>query len=268
MLGMGELSIEGHSACAASHAMTRRNVAARLAIVIACVCAIAVAMAFGGTTAYAAQATVGASDSATALSAGKIGALAKSKSKYVMIGDSYACPRDVKGFVPWPELVSKQLGLGKDGFKAVRKGGYGFAKSGKDFYSLIIKQPKDEKVTDVLIVGGIGNDRYSSLLSIQKAYDRTIKLLKKKYPNARIMYSIVNWRPKDLFYQFKIVTRLPFYQGLAKRNGVKYLAGCEKVMRKHPTWYLRDQIHPNAAGQRLIAQALVTRINKLDAAKK
>ena len=212
--------------------------------------------------AYAATAVHAASPSPS--SAVTAQAYSSAGRKYVFVGDSYACVRGVKNHEPWPELVVKKLGLTAGQYKMLRHSGYGFARRHKRFLTLIRRQKKDVKVTDVLIVGGAGNDRFAKDAAVRSYYKRTVAMLKRRYPNARIMHAIVNWRPKNEAYQTIIKQRIPLYRKLAKRCGVTYLVGCEKLLRKHPGWFQADKVHPNQKGANAMAKVLVRKIRKLE----
>ena len=186
------------------------------------------------------------------------------KSRYIFIGDSYSS-RSSNGFKAWPKLVAADLGLSKNQYKHYwRHGGYGFSYDGK-FYDMIKNAPINKKVSDVLIVGGTGNDLVKGKSTITHDYIRTINLIKKKWPNARIMHASPNWHLGKSWYRETMREHLPWYKELAARCGVHYLPSCEKVLHNRRDRVFGDLNHPNQKGQRAIADGLVKDIRALDA---
>lgn len=181
--------------------------------------------------------------------------------KMVIIGDSYSIVAPGRGVdTAWPELVSRKLGIGEGRCTVYRHAGYGFARPGKTFLKLLEGVECYPTVTDVLVFGGVGNDFEVSKRRIAKSYKATIKRLRVLYPNAEIMQGTVDWKAKSPQWQRKLRLRLPFYKKLARRYGVVYLSGCEKVLRRHGSWFAQDGRHPNADGVCAIADVVARSI--------
>ncbi len=181
-------------------------------------------------------------------------AASESQPKIVMIGDSYSIVSKSHGVKnPWPERVSSYLGIPKSKRAIYRHSGYGFAKSDHRFLDLLKGVKRDKAVTDVLIVGGAGNDRYCSKTAIEQWYKKTIKRLKYLYPNATIMHTITSWDLNSKTYRKLLTAHIPYYKKAALKNGVVYLNGCETVIRGNRSYFAADCRHPNEAGQRAIS---------------
>lgn len=190
--------------------------------------------------------------------------------KYVMIGDSYATfylgKRPLR---MWPRVLAKMLGT--DGkpvkYKKICKGGSGFAAPKHQFLKLIKKARRDTSVTDVIIIGGAGNDlqHRCSKKSVAKWYKATIKLIRKKYPNARIVHGVPNWNFHKKRYRIQMKKRVNWYKALAREHGVIYLHDCEQVLRKHRNWMQKDGNHPNQRGTDALCQAVANELRMLDA---
>ncbi|MBR0404357.1 MAG: SGNH/GDSL hydrolase family protein [Eggerthellaceae bacterium] len=188
-----------------------------------------------------------------------------SKTKYVMVGDSYSIKsKKHKVTNPWPERVRSSLGLSKKQCAIYRHSGYGFSLKGRKFISLFSGVERDPSVTAVLIVGGAGNDRAVPLKTERLWYSKTIKRLRYLYPNAVIMHTITSWHLGDASYRKAMVKRIPYYKKFAKENKVVFLSGCEKVLRNHPSYFSSDLRHPNEKGHKAMARVIVKAIKKLD----
>ena len=190
--------------------------------------------------------------------------------KYVMIGDSYATFHlGKRPLRMWPRTLAEMLGV--DGapvkYKKICKGGSGFAAPKHRFLKLIKKARRDTSVTDVIIIGGAGNDlQYRcSKKSVAKWYKATIKLIRKKYPNARIVHGVPNWNFHKKRYRTQMTKRVNWYKALARKHGVIYLHDCEQVLRKHRGWMQKDGNHPNQRGTDALCQAIANELRMLDA---
>ena len=183
--------------------------------------------------------------------------------KIVMIGDSYALNLDKYDVTrAWPERVRGLLGIPPHNCMIYRHSGYGFARTNKKFLSLIKRAKRDRSVTDVLIVGGAGNDRWSSDAKVKVCYAKTIKRLKYLYPNATIMHTITSWHMTNQKYMRTITKRYTLYSSLAKKYGVMYLPSCQSVLYNKPSYYAVDNHHANDVGQRAMARTIAKEIRK------
>lgn len=186
--------------------------------------------------------------------------------RFIMIGDS----NSQLGFpgrsntIAWPELVEKGLGLSRSQVTWCREGGYGFASSDGKFVEMIEALPSDKYVTDILIVGGAGNDRWRTYAEITAGYAEFVRVARVKFPNARIMHCVPNWSLRNLAYQRAIAANLPLYRRLALVNGCLYLTAPETVLRGHDEYFFSDKMHWNLKGQQVVSDAIVREIKLLD----
>ena len=152
--------------------------------------------------------------------------------RFIMVGDSNAQigfpGRD--NSISWPELVTKALGLSASQVTYCRQGGYGFAAADGKFVDMIRALPSDSRVTDILIVGGAGNDRSRSYAEITKGYAEFVSTARAKFPNAKIMHCIPNWSLRNMSYQKAILANIPLYKRLASSYGCFYISAPETVL--------------------------------------
>lgn len=188
-------------------------------------------------------------------------AAAASDRKFVFVGDSYSIVRE--GVTkPWPELMMEMLGIDSRHALFARKGGYGIAKPDHRFITLVQQLKKDLKVTDVVIIGAIGNDWRCSESLIRKHFKLLDAECRKRFPNARIVYGFCNWRIINDPVQTVIKRRQNLYKQCAISNGWIYLAGIEKILWGHNEYFQSDGHHPTQEAQNLIGKAVVRAYKK------
>lgn len=193
--------------------------------------------------------------------AARIKASVRQTPKFVMVGDSYSTISSKRDCLnPWPERVSAALGIERENCAIYRHDGYGFGRPDRRFVQLLEDAEPDPAVTDVLVVGGAGNDRDLSKEELLKWYRITIERLRQLYPNATIMHTITSWDINDASYRKKIVEHIPWYKLEAQRLGVVYLHGCARTIRDHPEWFCADGRHPNDKGQEAMSAVIVEKI--------
>lgn len=180
--------------------------------------------------------------------------------KYVMVGDSYALTGTWSKC--WPARVAKRLCLPSKRWSLRAANGYGFATG--SFADLVKSSERDRGVSDVLIVGGSGNDLPMSTNAVKSGYRRTIAAIREKWPNARIMHAIPNWHLRSEWYQSTITSRYSLYRSLARTYDVQYLPKCERILSGRWDRMFGDGNHPNEKGADAIAKAVVKDIRKWD----
>lgn len=178
--------------------------------------------------------------------------------KYVMVGDSYALVGTSSKC--WPARVAKRLCLPRERWSLRAANGYGFATG--SFVDLVNTAKRDRGVSDVLIIGGAGNDLSRSIDAVKSGYKKTIAAVRKKWPNARIMHAIPNWWIGNAWYQSTITNRYTLYRSLARTCGVQYLPKCERILSGRADRMFDDGNHPNGKGANAIAKAVVKDIRK------
>ena len=200
---------------------------------------------------------------------------AEAGERYLMIGDSYAAKRTGENFdgttetisMAWPDYVSKKLGLKST---IVRRGpGYGFARPGKRFITLLDSVKPSYSITRVLVAGGIGNDYHygdpASKADIRSAMKTFDKAVRKRFPHAEIYYAAISWGVTAVKQQY-CRERTEWYYSVSRSLGWIPLTGSENALRvpkaSIKNYFFDDNIHPNKAGQKRIADAMVKALKR------
>jgi lysophospholipase L1-like esterase len=188
--------------------------------------------------------------------------------KWIFIGDSYGA----KGSPLLPELIAGCLGV--TDYKSYCRGGYGVARkeSGQDkrFISMIQSVAKDKAVKNVMIIGGISNDKKCSKEDIRSNMSKLARTIRVKYPNCAVYYIIPNWHANwtdsgtriksTRLYQRRILTRLPWYKEMCGENGFIFLDKVSNSLRRsnNSNCFISDGHHPNVLGKQRIASAVAS----------
>ena len=187
--------------------------------------------------------------------------------KFIMIGDSYAARSSSwGGNYTWPYQLCKYMGLGKGQCYIAAKGGYGFgAKTTtgtKYFTDLLRLIAPDPKVTDIIVVGGIGNDQSRTKVEIQKGFIDITMEAYVRFPNARIIYAAPNCHISDKVWQSNLDTRRPWYKSFCLTYGWLYLEGCDTILPRETQYFRGDGHHPNLAGSEVLGEGLINKLKK------
>ena len=194
-------------------------------------------------------------------------AVVSTSRKFIMIGDSYgARSSSWGGNYTWPYQLCKYMGLGKGQCYISAKGGYGFGAkttAGTGYFSDLLRLiDPDPEVTDIIIVGGIGNDQYRSKVEIQKGFiDITMEAFV-RFPNARIIYAAPNCHISDVEWQSTLDTRRPWYKSFCLTYGWLYLDGCEKILPRESIYFRSDGHHPNMVGEEILGEGLINIVKR------
>lgn len=188
--------------------------------------------------------------------------------KWIFLGDSYG----THGNPSLPELITGCLGV--TNFKSYCRGGYGVAKklNGDDqrFVSRILSVAIDRSVKNVMIIGGISNDRKHSKEELRTNMSKLARTIRAKYPNSAVYYIIPNWHANwkgstvriqtARLYQRRVLLRLPWYKELCAENGFIFLDKVSQVLRKsaNDNFFIYDGHHPNVLGRQRIASAVAS----------
>ncbi len=218
--------------------------------------------------------------------------------KYVMIGDSYSdiMKQDVKDGYPysWPDFTAQYANIPSSSWTAYRHDGAGFLSSGspyKTFYeyfqSDVLKKnaSPDKSVDRVILAGGVVND----FNKLKKLSAETVKsrlrtrmkeldtALRKKYPNAKIMYAGMHWcvpgtKASDgTALRTVFNTRMAWYREIAESLKWKYMASVDYVLRAGDAeigkYFLKDGLHPNIRGKRALGIAIANEVKEYNAAE-
>lgn len=190
--------------------------------------------------------------------------------KWLFIGDSYFAST---GKPKLPDLIADGLGVPAKSRIMKCRTGYGVIRRDRQFISLIRKMPVDNSVTNVLIFGGIYNDRGCPRAKTEKAFSDLIKMIRKKCPKAVIWYTAGNWhvnwiRPKGKAiaqeYQNRILTRLPYYRSACRAAKVRFLEKPVYALRakNNKDLFAKDGHHPSLKGRKKLAAAIISSIKK------
>lgn len=207
---------------------------------------------------------------------------------WVMIGDSYSSIRSGINYdgtsetleMAWPDYLAASLGCNA---RIKRMGGHGFCRQGKQFITGLRSFPDNSAVTNIIVVGGIGNDCWckDSKGNTVEAGESLVrekmlefkKEAKKKFPNARIIYTAANWGETKA-RQEMCIRRAKMYRKIALELGWVYLSEPETALRvpqsQIKTYFFNDNyngkspkwggIHPNGKGQQLLGMSIASAV--------
>lgn len=184
------------------------------------------------------------------------------KTEWIIMGDSYAVMPKSNKSKNWPDLLRKYLKLTRPQAKLIKKPGYGIARKGATYYSLLKKMRNSQNVRYIVIQSGPANDRHMSKKQIRKALKRTAKLIRKKYPNAKVYYCNPNWNDKSKKTRKFLKARKKWYKAYAKKYGWRYMSSVQNIYVGDHKWCVKDKHHPNARGARMLARAIYKVVKK------
>ena len=188
-------------------------------------------------------------------------------SRWVFIGDSYFFRHREHGQErSIPEMISRRLHV--KAYKNLSRGGCGFARRNYTYAGILRNRPVRRDVTDVFLYGGIYNDGELGMDRVREGIRKTVKAVRRLYPNAVIWYTNCSWLcdsiEKGESYRRRVRWRYPRYVSVMKREGVRIIDQVEDVLYNcGRAYYLSDCHHPSALGARRIARVLAARIREL-----
>ena len=194
-------------------------------------------------------------------------AVVNTSRKFIMIGDSYgARSSSWGGNYTWPYQLCKLMGLGEKQAYISAKGGYGFATEltgGTRYFSDLLRLiDPDPKVTDIVIVGGVGNDAGRTKVEIQRGFiDITMEAFV-RFPNARIIYAAPNIHISSADAQKSRDERRAWNKSFCMMYGWLYLDGCEKILPAEDIYFRADKHHPNEAGEEILGAGLIEKLKR------
>lgn len=188
----------------------------------------------------------------------------------VFIGDSYAAgySADLSYLDKdnaWPVLTAKQLNCKEYVVKA--KGGTGFANSidnvnFKGLVSEAVNSVKNKNDVDLLVICGGYNDLTYSYATVKSKAVETIKYAKSNFPNAKIMIGMIGNHKTDSAREAAMLTTTQkAYSDAAEETGAYYLSNSEYVLQNEDDDVGSDSRHPNAKGQKLLADYISSSVN-------
>lgn len=195
----------------------------------------------------------------------------------VFIGDSYcegAFMNDIVGSnydEAWAEVTAKLLSL--ENYIVSCKGGTGFVhvNEGVRFIDLV-NQAKDKaedpnSIEWVVIAGGY-NDHPDSDEDIVNYSAELFARAHENFPNAEILVGFNAWNTTDENAQENLDrVLLTLRQVVESYDGITYIDHLEDVLYEHPEYFTSDHLHPNADGQKALAEHLAAFIQETADAK-
>lgn len=184
----------------------------------------------------------------------------------ITIGDSYGRGEGsgtLYKYTPWVNLIKDYLGLTENVNYWTRSlGGAGFKGNagGKNFAELlselstVISAENKLKVGKILVAGGYNdNSNEVAVSNITEFFN----VAKANFPNATVYVASIGWG-YDTFINSRIINNVvPVYVQGAAINGGIYITNSQYSLHNY-TWFDKDGIHPNNAGQEHIAQMLLS----------
>lgn len=194
-------------------------------------------------------------------------AVVSTSRKFIMIGDSYgARSSSWGGNYTWPYQLCKLLGLGENQAYISAKGGYGFAAKntgGTRYFSDLLRLiDPDPKVTDIIIVGAVGNDSGRTKTEIQRDFIEITMEVFVRFPNARIIYAAPNIHITNSEAQKLRDERREWNKSFCMMYGWLYLDGCEQILPQEAIYFRADGHHPNEAGEEILGKGLVEKLKR------
>ena len=179
----------------------------------------------------------------------------------VAIGDSIAFGKGVTPSQAWPALISAEHGWR---LTDLAVSGSGFVKPG--WNGATYRQQVDAALRlqpEVILLAATRNDRDQDPAAVTANADRMLRELREKFPDATIVGITGIWGSDQ---PPATMTRVDDIVGDAVRdvNGTWLDIGFPLV--GHPDLLQADGIHPNAAGQKVVARAIDSKLRPLNLA--
>ncbi|MDR6612975.1 GDSL-type esterase/lipase family protein [Leifsonia sp. 1010] len=193
--------------------------------------------------------------------AGSVGRDASGIVDAVAIGDSIAFGKGVTADQAWPALVSEAHGWQ---LTDLAVSGSGFVKPG--WNGTTYRQQVDAALRlhpQVILLAATRNDREQDPAAVTANADRMLRELRERFPDATIVGITGIWGSDQ---PPATMTRVDDIVGDAVRgvDGTWLDIGFPLV--GHPELLQADGIHPNAAGQKVVAQTIESKLQPLNLA--
>lgn len=176
--------------------------------------------------------------------------------KILFIGDSYGTLQN-----NWIQKTASILGLTLNSTYFVEaEASCGFlgdpnVEGDKTFLKLLNNSVSDitepNEITDVIVGGGV-NDKTYTTLQLQTAIQTFVTRAKTLYPNAKVSIGMISWSTNNEYLD-ELTKVCNAYAGSINFGGA-YINNSEYALRF--TGFLIDAVHPNEAGQQLIASTI------------
>ena len=175
--------------------------------------------------------------------------------KYLFVGDSYTEGYSPDGTITnYPTVFKQNMGLSNDQVVVAYGGGYGFARTGYLFSTIIYNLSADPDITDVIILGGY-NDRGFNFSDIKQGISDCKTLINTKFPKATIHIGQVG-NSNNAARTYELTNVTSSYMAACNELNVKYINNMQYVLNNYFVDFSSDGFHPNQTGQNAIALAL------------
>lgn len=175
--------------------------------------------------------------------------------KYLFVGDSYT-----EGYTPdgslttFVELFRTRMGLSTSQVQVAYHGGYGFARTGNKFETIIQELDSDDEITDVFILGGY-NDRGYNYTDVYNGIENCKNLVISKFKNATLHIGQIGCSTNSAnTYPLYIVSSN--YINACNSLNIKYISNIEYVLHNYFNNFSSDGFHPNQNGHSALSYAL------------
>lgn len=176
------------------------------------------------------------------------------ESNILFIGDSYSTGEWESGTnTDFITLAMQSMGHSRYVKKA--RGGAAFIRDGNSFLDLLNASVSDvenaDKITHIMVFGG--SNETAPTADVSSAVATFKQRAKALYPNSRIYIGENGWNVDSTYNYMVIVYK---YRLAALRNGISFIDGM--YMSQHSDAFKETDGHPNAEGQRMLADFLVS----------
>jgi acyl-CoA thioesterase-1 len=182
----------------------------------------------------------------------------RAKPQVIAIGDSIAFGKGVRPDESWPALIAAQHGWTLTNLAV---SGSGFVKPG--FNGDTYREQVDTALglhPDYILIAATRNDREQSVDLVAASADELLGELRDTFPRARIIGITTVWGADAPPVSVTIVNGI-VERAVAEVGGTFVDIGYP--LGGHPELLQADGIHPNAAGERIVAKTIEDRLAPL-----
>ena len=175
---------------------------------------------------------------------------------FIFIGDSYSVGITYGGTITsWLDYFLQWYGSDIAGYFRNNVGGYGFAKEGWQFITLLQELSSSisnkSRITDIVVEGGYNDHAW--LQSIDQSISQFATYAKQTYPNATLWIAPVSRGINQYADDAAVANDIYISSGM--RYGFNICGEITRTMLD-TSLYSEDQIHPNEAGYKRIARLM------------
>lgn len=187
----------------------------------------------------------------------------KKNKNIILITDSYGT--NVGNVTPFTELLPTMIGktLNTDYFYNAKGGASWKGLNGRPSFETLLREldntiPNPENIDLILVLGGV-NDAVGTIRDIYDGATSFVNYAKVKYPNAKVLTSMIGWN-RDVNTKTNIINvSYAGYNNLGAFD-IGVIDNGLILMHDYRT-YLADGTHPSASGQNNIAYGIASYLN-------